>query len=90
LLGSHFGGEAGSPTGYPESSVSKPVVPVVSAPHFNKEDRVMDNEQIAQFMALYPVIGNMQKCLAKIGCSNRYSRHASLIVKEFGLKKEKA
>ncbi len=45
----------------------------------------MTSHQIAKFKALYPILGNIEKTLATIGCSRQYWQHARTLVEQYHL-----
>lgn len=64
-----------------------------SLPAFGTDDYQMNDVQIEQFKVLYPALGSIEKALKQINnakgqsLGNRYHKHASVIVKQYDLRK---
>jgi hypothetical protein len=52
------------------------------------KDYRLSEEEIGKFIAAYRASGNIEKALAAIGRGSRYKKHASEIVRVYGLRKE--
>lgn len=85
---SDLGGFAQASTGY-EEVAEQPVERVGDSPSTHTSYPMMDEAQMAQFIALYPLHGT-EKSLDQIrGCSHKHREHARVIIREQGLQRRR-